>query len=98
MIRTHPQSDAQVKVDNKTAGQDGTVEREHGMAQAVADSTKSSAASSSSATASSSAPAICWKTYVMGDQEIHAVSGIDIEIKRASTSPSWARPAPANRR
>jgi putative ABC transport system ATP-binding protein len=23
-----------------------------------------------------------WKTYVMGDQEIHAVSGIDIEIKR----------------
>ncbi len=23
-----------------------------------------------------------WKTYVMGDQEIHAVSGCDIEIKR----------------
>jgi len=23
-----------------------------------------------------------WKTYVMGDQEIHAVSGVDIEIKR----------------
>jgi putative ABC transport system ATP-binding protein len=23
-----------------------------------------------------------WKTYIMGDQEIHAVSGIDIEIKR----------------
>lgn len=23
-----------------------------------------------------------WKTYVMGDQEIHAVSGIDVEIKR----------------
>src|ERR1051325_9995656 len=23
-----------------------------------------------------------WKTYVMGDQEIHAVSGIDIEVKR----------------
>ena len=23
-----------------------------------------------------------WKTYVMGDQEIHAVSGIDLEIKR----------------
>src|SRR3954463_9694692 len=23
-----------------------------------------------------------WKTYVMGDQEIHAVSGIDIEIRK----------------
>lgn len=23
-----------------------------------------------------------WKTYVMGDQEIHAVSGIDVEIHR----------------
>lgn len=23
-----------------------------------------------------------WKTYVMGDQEIHAVSGIDVEIRR----------------
>src|ERR1700684_2505241 len=23
-----------------------------------------------------------WKTYVMGDQEIHAVSGCDVEIKR----------------
>jgi len=23
-----------------------------------------------------------WKTYVMGDQEIHAVSGVDIEVKR----------------
>src|SRR5919205_957812 len=23
-----------------------------------------------------------WKTYVMGDQEIHAVSGVNIEIKR----------------
>src|ERR671916_2464939 len=23
-----------------------------------------------------------WKTYVMGDQEIHAVSGCEIEIKR----------------
>ena len=23
-----------------------------------------------------------WKTYTMGDQEIHAVSGVDIEIKR----------------
>src|SRR5438309_4201543 len=23
-----------------------------------------------------------WKTYVMGDQEIHAVSGVEIEIKR----------------
>src|SRR5450756_1900111 len=23
-----------------------------------------------------------WKTYVMGDQEIHAVSGVDMEIKR----------------
>ena len=23
-----------------------------------------------------------WKTYIMGDQEIHAVSGVDIEISR----------------
>lgn len=23
-----------------------------------------------------------WKTYIMGDQEIHAVSGVDIQIKR----------------
>jgi len=23
-----------------------------------------------------------WKTYVMGDQQIHAVSGVDVEIKR----------------
>src|ERR1035441_3985050 len=23
-----------------------------------------------------------WKTYIMGDQEIHAVSGVDITIKR----------------
>src|SRR6202044_1945582 len=23
-----------------------------------------------------------WKTYVVGDQEIHAVSGVDIEIRR----------------
>src|SRR5262249_24597426 len=23
-----------------------------------------------------------WKTYIMGDQEIHAVSGVDIEIKQ----------------
>src|ERR1039457_7082128 len=23
-----------------------------------------------------------WKTYIMGDQEINAVSGLDIEIKR----------------
>ena len=23
-----------------------------------------------------------WKTYIMGDQEIHAVSGVDIEIQR----------------
>jgi putative ABC transport system ATP-binding protein len=23
-----------------------------------------------------------WKTYMMGDQEVHAVSGVDIEIKR----------------
>src|ERR1700730_18895749 len=23
-----------------------------------------------------------WKTYLMGDQEIHAVSGVDIEIRR----------------
>src|SRR6476469_477853 len=23
-----------------------------------------------------------WKTYVMGDQEIHAVSGVDLEIRR----------------
>ncbi len=24
-----------------------------------------------------------WKTYIMGDQEIHAVSGVDIEIRRS---------------
>src|SRR4029077_5029131 len=23
-----------------------------------------------------------WKTYIMGDQEIHAVSGVDVEIRR----------------
>ena len=23
-----------------------------------------------------------WKTYVMGDQEIHAVSGVDVQIRR----------------
>src|SRR5208337_121312 len=23
-----------------------------------------------------------WKTYIMGDQEIHAVSGVDVQIKR----------------
>src|SRR5947209_18075486 len=23
-----------------------------------------------------------WRTYVMGDQEIHAVSGVDVEIRR----------------
>ena len=23
-----------------------------------------------------------WKTYVMGDQEIHAVSGVDVEIRK----------------
>src|SRR3974390_3449953 len=23
-----------------------------------------------------------WKTYIMGDQEIHAVSGVDVEIHR----------------
>jgi putative ABC transport system ATP-binding protein len=23
-----------------------------------------------------------WKTYLMGDQEIHAVSGVDVTIKR----------------
>ena len=40
-----------------------------------------------------------WKTYVMGDQEIHAVSGCDVEIRRkASTSPSWAPRDPANPR
>ena len=39
-----------------------------------------------------------WKTYVMGDQEIHAVSGVDIEIRRASTWPSWVPRVRANRR
>jgi putative ABC transport system ATP-binding protein len=24
-----------------------------------------------------------WKTYIMGDQEIHAVSGVDVEIRKA---------------
>jgi len=38
-----------------------------------------------------------YKTYVMGDQEIHAVSGIDVEIRKANMSPSWGRQAPANR-
>src|SRR5210317_1548544 len=23
-----------------------------------------------------------WKTYIMGDQEIHAVAGVDLEIRR----------------
>ena len=31
-----------------------------------------------SGTAWSSAVSICWKTYIMGDQEIHAVSGVDL--------------------
>jgi len=42
----------------------------------------SNAASNSSATALSSALGNLRKTYVMGDQEIRAVSGIDVEIKK----------------
>jgi putative ABC transport system ATP-binding protein len=38
------------------------------------------------------------KTYVMGDQTIHAVAGIDIESRRANTSPSWALRDRASRR
>ena len=35
-----------------------------------------------------------WKTYIMGDQEIHAVSGVDIQIKRGEyVGTSWVRPA-----
>ena len=39
-----------------------------------------------------------WKTYVMGDQEINAVSGVDIEIKRGEYVAIWDRPVRANRR
>ncbi len=39
-----------------------------------------------------------WKTYIMGDQEIHAVSGVDITSSAASMWPSWVRPGPANPR
>ena len=38
-----------------------------------------------------------WKTYIMGDQEINAVSGVDITIKRgeyvAIMGPSGSAPA-----
>ena len=36
------------------------------------------------------------KAYVMGDQEIHAVSGIDIEIKKGEYVAIMGPPAPAN--
>jgi hypothetical protein len=39
-----------------------------------------------------------WKTYVMGDQEIHAVSAWTWRSTSASMSPSWARRGPVSRR
>ncbi|MEZ5287057.1 MAG: hypothetical protein R2712_20070 [Vicinamibacterales bacterium] len=39
-----------------------------------------------------------WKTYVMGDEEIHALRGVSIAIERGGTSPSWGRPARASPR
>jgi len=39
-----------------------------------------------------------WKTYVMGDQEINAVSAWIWKSAAASIWPSWARRARASRR
>ena len=39
-----------------------------------------------------------WKTYVMGDQEIHAVSGVDCRFNVESMWPSWGLRDPASRR
>ena len=38
-----------------------------------------------------------WKSYHMGDQEIHAVAGIKVRIRRGEYVAVWASPAPASR-
>ena len=38
------------------------------------------------------------RTYHVGDVDVHALRGVSLTIEPASSSPSWARPAPANRR
>ena len=39
-----------------------------------------------------------WKTYVMGEEEIHALRGFHSRSKKANTSPSSARQVQANQR
>ena len=39
-----------------------------------------------------------WKTYQMGQEQVHALRGVNLRSIAASTSPSWAPPAPANPR
>ena len=36
--------------------------------------------------------------YHMGDEMIHALRGVDLTVRAASTSRSWARRAPASPR
>ena len=36
------------------------------------------------------------KVYEMGSEQVHALRGVDLEIRKANTSPSWARQAPVN--
>ena len=38
------------------------------------------------------------RTYHVGDVDVHALRGVSLTSSAASSSPSWARPAPANRR
>jgi len=38
------------------------------------------------------------KIYQMGDAEVRALDGVDLEVERGDYSPSWGLPAPASRR
>ena len=70
----------------------------HGHRRPDDSRANSSAANNSSANGIVIRTYDLWKTYVMGDQEIHAVSGVTSRSGAANMSPSWVPPAPANRR
>jgi predicted ABC-type transport system involved in lysophospholipase L1 biosynthesis ATPase subunit len=38
------------------------------------------------------------KIYGSGPSEVHALSGVDLAVERASSSPWWGRAAPARAR
>ena len=87
VIRTL-RNEAKVKVDNKAPGEGRIVIRvtgqRHGRIQSMTQATLDKVARGEQLKRDDIVIRTydLWKTYIMGDQEIHAVSGVDLEIKR----------------